>query len=89
MDLSRDDEALKAFDKAIEINSTYIDARISKGLALSAHGMHDEAMQAFDEAIEIDPKMQSLDQQRLCPHGSGQGRGGMQAFDSLEINPKC
>lgn len=49
------DEALQAFDKAIEINPQLAGAWTGKGYALIALGKYDEAVQAFDKAIEINP----------------------------------
>ena len=49
-------EAIKAFDKAIEIDpqsSTLWDA---KGLALDKLNKHDEAIKSYDKAIEINPR---------------------------------
>jgi tetratricopeptide (TPR) repeat protein len=53
-DLNKSDEALTAFDKAIEINPQNLIARDGKGDALVKLGKADEAMKAFDKAIEID-----------------------------------
>jgi tetratricopeptide (TPR) repeat protein len=53
--LKRYDEAIKCYDKAIEINSLYYDVYNSKGLALSLLEKYDEAMKYYDKAVEIDP----------------------------------
>ncbi len=52
--LNKSDEALKAYDKAIEINPQNTDAWNNKGDALSKQNKYDEALKAFDKAIEID-----------------------------------
>ena len=49
------DEALRTFDKAIEIDPQNADAWYLKGMVLDDMGKHDEATQAYDEAIRIDP----------------------------------
>lgn len=48
------DEAIKAYDKAIEINPQYSEAWNNKGNAFYAQGKYDEAVRAYDKAIEID-----------------------------------
>ena len=50
------DEAIQAYDKAIEINPQYAVAWNYKGIALYNQHMYDEAIQACDKAIEIDPQ---------------------------------
>jgi tetratricopeptide (TPR) repeat protein len=49
------DEAIKAFDKAIELNPQYADAWSNKDVALCDQGKCDEALKAFDEAIKLNP----------------------------------
>jgi tetratricopeptide (TPR) repeat protein len=48
-------EALKCFDKALEIDPNYTYAWNSKGLALSNKNDYDQALKCFDKALEIDP----------------------------------
>ncbi len=50
------DEAIQAFDEAIEINPQNADTWNNKGTALANLGKYDEAIQAFNEAIALDPK---------------------------------
>ncbi len=49
-------EALQAFDKAIELNPKNVDSWIRKGLILYLQDKNNEALQAFDKAIELDPR---------------------------------
>jgi tetratricopeptide (TPR) repeat protein len=46
------EDALKAFDKAIELDSTSAEAWKGKGDALNKSGRYDEAAKAYDKAIE-------------------------------------
>ena len=55
-DINKYDEAIKAFDKAIEINPQYSLAWYNKGRALYKLNKFDEAIKAYDKAIEIDPQ---------------------------------
>jgi tetratricopeptide (TPR) repeat protein len=54
--LNRNDEALIAFDKAIEIEPKFFLAWNNKGNVLNILGRKDEALIAFDMAIDIEPK---------------------------------
>ena len=49
------DEAIKAYDKAIEIVPSYADAWTGKGNALYGLGKYDEAIKCYDEAIRLYP----------------------------------
>jgi tetratricopeptide (TPR) repeat protein len=49
-------EAIKAYDKAIEMNPQLIQAWISKGFALNSLAKYDEAIKAFDQVIRIAPQ---------------------------------
>ncbi|HWQ19133.1 MAG TPA: tetratricopeptide repeat protein [Methanotrichaceae archaeon] len=46
------DEAIEAYDRALEINPDYADAWSGKASALASQGKHQEAIAAFDKAIE-------------------------------------
>ncbi len=46
------EEAINAYDRALEINPDYADAWRGKASALGIQGKHQEAIQAFDKAIE-------------------------------------
>ena len=52
-DLSRHEESLKSYDKAIELNPDYADAWYNKGNALTKLGRTEEAMKAFVKAREL------------------------------------
>lgn len=48
-------EAIKYYDKALEINPLYLEALNDKGIALGKLGKHDEALKCYDKALEIKP----------------------------------
>jgi tetratricopeptide (TPR) repeat protein len=52
-ELGRHEEALKAYEKAVEINPQYAKAWFYKGFALGEFERHEEALKAFDKAIEM------------------------------------
>jgi len=53
--LGDDENAVKAYDKAIEIDPNYAAASNNKGTALYRLKKYDDAIEAYDKAIEIDP----------------------------------
>ena len=48
-------EAIKAYEKAIEINPQDSEAWYNKGIALNHLNKSDEAIKAYEKAIEINP----------------------------------
>jgi tetratricopeptide (TPR) repeat protein len=50
------DEALRTYDKAIEINPKYADAYNNKGNVYKDLEKQEEALKCYDKAIEIDPE---------------------------------
>lgn len=50
------EEAIKMFDKAIEIDSRFTEAYANKGAALGKLGRIEEAMTMADKALEINPQ---------------------------------
>jgi tetratricopeptide (TPR) repeat protein len=52
----KSDEAIKAYEKAIEFNPQNAYAWDNKGIALGRLNKSDEAIKAFDKAIEINPQ---------------------------------
>ena len=48
-------EAMECYDKALEIDSRYVDAWYCKGIILNRLGKHQEAIECFDRAVKIDP----------------------------------
>lgn len=88
--LGKYDEAIQAFNKAIEINPQYEAAWYLKGAALNGLGMYNDAIQAYDNVIEINPLNES------AWHGKGITLGNLGKYDeavqafnkAIEINPR-
>ena len=55
-ELRKHEEALKAYQKAIELNPKDPDAWNNKGATLAELGKHEEALKAYQKAIELNPK---------------------------------
>ena len=54
--LGKYDEAIQAYDKAIEIDPQHAAAWNNKGIVLYDQGKYNEALQAYNKSLEIDPK---------------------------------
>ncbi len=55
--LNKHEEAIKACDKAIEINPLNWNAWYAKGIALEKLGKSNEATKAYKKAVELNPKL--------------------------------
>ncbi len=60
--LNKSDEALIAYDKAIEINPQNSDAWYNKAVILNKLSKSAEAINAYEKAIEINPQLRNLAQ---------------------------
>ena len=54
-DLENNEEAIKDYDKAIELNPNYSDAYNNRGVSKSDLGNNEEAIKDYDKAIESNP----------------------------------
>ncbi len=54
--MQQSEEAILAYNKAIEINPEYTEAWTDKAFSLYILGRYDEALDCFEIAIEIDPE---------------------------------
>jgi len=50
------DDALVAYDKALEIDPSHVSAWNNKGIVLSKLKRFEESISCYDKAIELDPK---------------------------------
>jgi tetratricopeptide (TPR) repeat protein len=55
-DNNEEQEAIYNFNKAIEINSEYLNAYNNRGVSFMALGKYEEAIKDFDKVLEIDPE---------------------------------
>ena len=84
------DEAIQAYNKALEINPQFADAWSSKGNALNSLSKYDEAIQACDKAIEINPQFaEAWNNKGAALYYQGKYDEAIQAYDkAIEINPQ-
>ena len=62
----KDEEALKYFDKALEIDPENVAAWNNKCVAFYRLGKNEEALKCIDKALEIDPNSEGL---KRCREG--------------------
>jgi len=84
------DDAVNAFNEAIDMDPSFAEAWCNKGIALDELGKHDEAIDAYDEAIKINPQLIgawynkgiTLDEQN-------NHEGAIEAYDeAIKIDPR-
>lgn len=83
------DEALKCFEKAIDLNPYHADAWCNRGFALVELKKYDEAAEAFDKAIELAPKNADLYYNKgLALETQGKRDDAILAYrKAIELNP--
>jgi len=90
IELKNYEEALRAFDKALEIDPKYAPSFAFRGLALKGMGKAEEAIHSFDKGLTLDPKNAGLWYERgNTLKNLKKYDDAVQNFDkALEINPK-
>jgi tetratricopeptide (TPR) repeat protein len=83
------DEAIVAYNRAIEINPKDANAWLKKGEVLAGWGKFDESMQPLNKAIEIDPKnVRAWSNKGYSLRHLGKYDEAIQAYNKvIEINP--
>ena len=56
MNEGRYEEALEAFDKALEVNPEFVEVLSAKGGLLMELGRYEEAMSVYDKATQVEPE---------------------------------
>ena len=83
------EEAIQAYNKAIELNQSYAEAWLDKASALSQLGKLDEAIKACDKAIEIKPRAIAWFNKGAIFQKLGKLDEAIKAYDkAIEINPR-
>lgn len=82
------DEALRVYDKAIEIKSDFAEAWNNKGNVLNSLGLPDEALDAFDKAIEIKSDAVAWSNKGGTLNNLGRFYEALKSFDkAIELKP--
>ena len=85
--LGKHNEAIEAYNKALEIKPDYHKAWNHKGLSLAALEKHNEAIEAYNSALEIKPdKYEAWNNRGLSLAALGKHNEAIEAYDkALEI----
>ncbi|AKB43939.1 tetratricopeptide repeat protein [Methanosarcina vacuolata] len=88
--LGRYEEAIIAYEKALEIDHKHIDSWNNKGIALYCLGRYEEALQAYDQSLKIDSKsICAWNNKGITLYDLGRYEEAIIAYDhSLEIDSK-
>jgi len=88
-DLGRKEEALKAYDKAIEFKLNDHEAWNNKGIVLDDLGRKEEALKAYDKAIEFKPdKQEAWYNKGNVLNSLGRKEEALKAYDkAIEFKP--
>jgi tetratricopeptide (TPR) repeat protein len=88
-DLGRDEEALAAFEKAVELDSENASNWSLKGEALAGLGRDEEALAAFEKAVALDPDdAKTWWWKGLCLANLGRHEEALVAFEEAsELDP--
>jgi tetratricopeptide (TPR) repeat protein len=84
------DDAIKCYDKALEINPGSMEAWNNKGLALARTGRLAEAVQCYDRALEIDPgDSEVIYNKGISLARLGKSNEAIECYDKLlAVNPQ-
>jgi tetratricopeptide (TPR) repeat protein len=84
------EEALKAFDKALEINPQFAEVLINRGIALNNLARYEEALEDFEKAMEINPDFaEAWTGKGVALYYLGRYKEALEAFEkAIEINPQ-
>jgi len=82
-------EALDAYDKAIELDPQDAEARIDKGMTFLVMGKFNESLAAFDEALVIEPNSSTLwREEGLVLSRMGRFNDSLKAYEeAIKIDP--
>ncbi len=85
------DEALRAFERAVQLQPDNADAWHSKGMALFKFGRHDEALQAFEKAVQLQPGYaEAWDAKGLMLRMLGRDTEALQAYERMiQLDSDC
>ena len=88
-DLSKFNEAIECYDKALEINPKLVESWYNKGNALKGLNKFNEAIECYDKALEINPqKVDALSDKGFALEQLGSYKEGVECYDkALNIDP--
>ena len=87
--LSRYEEAITSYKKAIELKPEYAEAHSNLGVALNKLRQHEEAVRSYDKAIELKPNyIQAYNNLGNVLNELGKNEEAIKSFNkAIELNP--
>jgi serine/threonine protein kinase len=87
--LGRNEDAIRCYDKCLDLNPQYADAWHGKGLNLFVLGRYEEAIDCYDKTMELDPRKADAWNQKGVSLGClGRYEEAIKCFDkALELDP--
>ncbi|MGB8701154.1 MAG: tetratricopeptide repeat protein [Thermosynechococcaceae cyanobacterium] len=87
---SRYEEAIKSYNKALELKPEHVEAWIGRGVALRNLGQHEEALESYDRALKIESNDPELWYTRGSTLNSlGRYEEAIESYDkALELKPE-
>ncbi len=87
--MGRYDDAIKYFNRALEIDPSYIKALSNKGVVLNKLGRYEEAIKCFDKVIKVNPNLSTAwNHKGEALSSLRQYEEAIRCFDkALEIDP--
>ncbi|BAK78191.1 TPR repeat-containing protein [Pseudogulbenkiania sp. NH8B] len=87
--LSDNKRALECFDRAVEVDSSFIDAYINKGVVLKKMAFYDAAVACYDRALVINPRSaESYNNRGSAYLGLGRLHEAVEDFNhAITLNP--
>jgi tetratricopeptide (TPR) repeat protein len=88
--LGRDEEAIRCYDKALELDPRLVFAWSNKGVSLKSLGRFEEAICCLDKALELDPRFAGAwNNKGISLNSLGRYDEAICCLDkALEINPR-
>ena len=88
--MSRLNESISAYDRAIELNQSYVEAWDHKGDTLRKMGKYNEAIAAYNIAIKLDPtRGDSWYNEGVALFDQGRYNESITAYDrAIDLNPE-
>lgn len=89
--LRRSEDAIRCYDRSLELNPLFVDAWHGKGLALFILGRDEEAIDCYDKTLELNPRKADAWHQKGISLGClGRFEEAIHCFDkALELDPSA
>jgi tetratricopeptide (TPR) repeat protein len=90
LSLGRNEEAIRCYDKALELDPRYVAAWNNKGVSLKSLGRNEEAIRCLDKALELDPRdVYAWNNKGNSLNSLGRNEEAIRCYDqALKLDPR-